>query len=399
VSARPYPAPASGREPRVALVHDFFIQDGGAERCAIEFARLLPRADVRTSFFDTGRFGDRIDPRRVRVWPIQRLVGPTERFRSLLPLYPLYFGGLDLTDYDIVLSSSVAFSKAVRTRTDACHVSYVYTPIRYAWDLDTYLSNSSLPLPARLAAKAVRSSLRRWDMRTRLRPDRLVAISYTVRDRIERLWRRDAEVIYPPVDTSDFQLGDRDDGYYVIASRLLSYRRVDVAVRACTDLGRELVVIGEGPERKRLEALAGPSVRFAGRVARAELIKIVRRSHAYLVPGIEDFGIAPVEAMAAGKPVIARRGGGLRETVIHGETGILYDGSDPGALAKAISEADHGQFKPHRVRERALEFDRSVFLRRWRDLLEGVGAGSSLSVEATLDASSDAVSSAVSPEG
>ena len=292
----------------------------------------------------------------------------------------MYFGSLDLSDYDLVLSSSVAFSKAVRTRTDACHVSYIYTPMRYAWDLDTYLSNSSLPLPARLAARAVRSSLRGWDLRTRNRPDLLVAISNTVRQRIERFWGRESEVIYPPVDTSDIQLGDRDDGYYVTASRLLGYRRVDLAVQACTDLQRELIVIGEGPERERLEALAGPSVRFAGHVAREELIKIVRRSHAYVVPGIEDFGIAPVEAMAAGKPVIAMRAGGVTETVVEGETGVFFEEPLSRALASAIAQAEGMSFRPESIRDRARKFDRAVFLSRWRATLSRLGAGAMLDV-------------------
>ena len=375
MSLAPSAARVSTPATRAALVHDFFIQDGGAERCAIEFSRLLPAADIRTSFFDARRFGDRIDPHRVRTWPIQRILGPTERFRSLLPLYPLYFGSLNLSAYDLVLSSSVAFSKAVKTRSDACHISYVYTPMRYAWDLDTYLSNSSLPLPARLAARTLRSSLRRWDMRTRNRPDLLVAISETVRQRIERFWGRDAEVIFPPVDTAEFPLGDHDDGYYVTASRLVGYRRVDLAVEACTDLQRELIVIGEGPERERLEALAGPSVRFAGHVSREELISIVRRSHAYLVPGIEDFGIAPVEAMAAGKPVIAMRAGGATETVVEGETGVFFEESRSGALASAIAQAEGISFRPESIRDRARKFDRAVFLSRWRATLSRVGAG------------------------
>ena len=246
---------------RATIVHDFFIQDGGAERCAIEFSRLLPTAVIETTFFDAERFGDRIDSERVRTWPLQRLFGPTARFRMLLPLYPVWFSLRDLRDQDVVLSSSVAFSKGVRTARSAVHVSYVYTPMRYAWDLDTYLAGSSLSLPARVASRTIRPLLRRWDIATR--PDVIVAISETVRDRISETWgHRVDEVIYPPVDTSEIAVSSSDDGFLLVAARLLAYRRIGLAVEAATQAGRELVVVGEGPERARLERLAGPSVRL-----------------------------------------------------------------------------------------------------------------------------------------
>ncbi|HEX2221395.1 MAG TPA: glycosyltransferase, partial [Candidatus Limnocylindria bacterium] len=300
---------------RAALVHDFFVNDRGGERVAIELSRLLPDAAVYTSFFDERRFAGRIDPRRVHTWPLQRVLAPRDRFRVLLPLYPLHFSLLDLRAYELVVSSSVAFSKAVRTGNGALHVSYVYTPMRYAWDLDAYLSGSSLPMPARVAARALRPMLQRWDRSTAARPDVVISISSAVRDRIRRVWKRDAELIHPPVDTGEITLSMDDDGYLLVAARLLAYRRVDLAVRAATALGRELIVAGDGPERARIEALAGPTVRFLGSVPRPDLVELFRRCHAYVVPGEEDFGIAPVEAMAAGKPVIALGAGGALDTV------------------------------------------------------------------------------------
>ena len=364
--------------PRAALVHDFFVHDRGGERVAIELSRLLPTSPVYTSFFDADRFGRRIDPARVRTWPLQRLVPPTDRFRVFLPLYPMYFSMLDLRRYDLVVSSSVSFSKAVRTAPDAVHVAYVHTPMRYAWDLDAYLSGSALPGPACIGARVARPLLQRWDRWTAARPDHMVANSRAVRDRIRRLWGRDAEIIHPPVDTTEIALSGDDDGYLLVAARLLAYRRIDLAVRAATALGRELVVAGDGPERERIEALAGPTVRFVGSVARPELIELFRRCHAYVVPGVEDFGIAPLEAMAAGKPVVAFAGGGALETVFDGETGVFFARPDPDALADAIRTLDTISFDPVRIRAHAETFDTQLFFRRWRELFARLGVDPAL---------------------
>jgi glycosyltransferase involved in cell wall biosynthesis len=363
---------------RAALVHDFFIQDGGAERCAIELAALLPGAELYTSFFDREVFGERLSTHHVHTWPAQRLLGPTRRFRSLLPFYPAWFSALDLRSYDLVVSSSIAFTKAVRTRRDAFHVSYVYTPMRYAFELDSYLEGSSYGLPARLGARMVRPVLKAWDRRTGRQPDVLVAISATVRDRIRRLWGRDAEVIHPPVDTAEIALSHRDEGYLLVAARLLAYRRIDLAVHAANLSGRELVVVGDGPERKRLQAMAGTSVRFLGHIDRARLLELFAGCHAYLVPGVEDFGIAPVEAMAAGKPVVALARGGATETVVDGVTGLFFENSDADALAAAIDRLDGLTFDPRTLRTHAEGFSADRFHQRWRDLFARLGVDPSL---------------------
>lgn len=368
----------TGGARRAAFVQDWLTIEGGAERTALELINLLPLADIHTTFFDPRLFGGSIDASRVRTWPLQRLFPGTERVRPFLPLYPNWFDRLDMTRYDLVVSASIAFTHAVRTSPSATHVSYVYTPMRYAWDLDTYLSGSSLPLPARLAARTIRPLLQRWDRATADRPDVVVAISETVRERIQRLWDRDAEVIYPPVNTSEIVLSGRDDGYLLVAARMLAYRRLDLAIAAASALGRDLIVVGDGPERGRLEQMAGPSVRFAGWVDRGTLVDLFARSNAYIVPGIEDFGIAPVEAMAAGKPVVAFRGGGVGETVLDGQTGVLFDRQDVESTVAAIERLDGLALAPGSMRERAMAFDTSVFLDRWRSLFARLGVDSSL---------------------
>jgi len=359
---------------RVALVHDFFVQDGGAERCAIELAALLPDAPVYTTFFDENRFGSRLDPRRVHTWPLQRAIGPTPRFRAFLPLYPIWFSMLDLRAAEVVISSSVAFAKAIRTSGRATHVSYIYTPMRYAWDLDAYLDRSSYGIAARVAAHTIRPALKAWDRRTARSPDLLVAISEEVRGRVRTLWGRDARIIHPPVDTSEITLALDHDGYYLVAARLLAYRRIDLAVEACLMLGRELVVVGDGPERASLERLAaGGPVRFLGHVERPTLLRLFSRCRAYLLPGIEDFGIAPLEAAAAGKPVVAYRAGGALETVLEDRTGIYFDHQDARSLAAAIERSESMVFDPATLRAHAERFDRRVFLDRWRQLLADLG--------------------------
>ena len=373
-------APSRAYSTVPAVVHDFFVVEGGAEACAIEFASLLPSASVHTSFFAADVFGDRIDRERVGPWPLQRLLGATQQFRSLLPLYPLWFSLLDLRRRPLVLSSSVGFAKAVRTAhpPNGLHIAYVYTPLRYAWDLDTYLKGSSWSRPSRWAARALRPMLRRWDRATARRPDVVVAISEEVRDRIRRRWGREAEVIYPPVSVDEIDVSGEDDGYLLVAARMLAYRRLDLAVAAANSLGRELVVIGDGPERKRLEAMAGPTVRFLGRVDRPTLLDVIARCHAYLVPGVEDFGIAPVEAMAAGKPVVGFNGGGVAETVIDGRTGVLFDEQTVASMAAGIERLDSLTFDQAVIRAQAERFDRSVFRAKFRALFERLGVDPSL---------------------
>jgi glycosyltransferase involved in cell wall biosynthesis len=331
-----------------------------------------------TSFYSDAQFGDRLAGRAIHTWPLQRLFGATSRFRSFLPLYPLYFGLLNVGRVDLLLSNSIAFTHATQKAPGGIHVSYVHTPMRYAWELDQYLAGSNASWTSRLAARSLRPLLRVWDRRTALRPDVLVANSKTVRQRILRHWGRDSQVIYPPVDVSQFRTTDSNDGYLLIASRLLAYRRIDVAVRLCTARGLSLVVIGDGPDRERLQSLAGPTVRFTGSVDRATLISYFERCRAYVVPGIEDFGIAPVEAMAAGKPVIALRAGGVTESVIAGATGVFFDDPTPAALGVAIDRLDAMHFEPHICRTRAEEFSTDRFLREWRELLLHLGVDESL---------------------
>jgi glycosyltransferase involved in cell wall biosynthesis len=358
---------------RSVVAHDFFVTEGGADLVALEFARLLPDAEIYTTFFSRDRFGDRLAPDRVHTWPLQRFRSLERHFRSLLPLYPIFFTRLDVGPADLLLSSSIAFTHAVRPPTSGIHVSYVHTPMRYAWDLETYLDRSTSRRSTSAAARFIRPILQRWDRSTAGRPDVVVANSATVQARIRRYWDRDSTVIYPPVDVEAFRPSSRNDGYYLIASRLLHYRRIDLAVRACSDLGLRLVVVGDGPEAARLRGIAGPSIEFRGFVPRAELVDLFCRCRGYVVPGIEDFGIAPVEAMAAGKPVVAYAAGGAAETVLDGITGRFFHEPTVEALSSVLREVNATSFDPSACRRRAETFSRSRFFGEWRQLLLGLG--------------------------
>ena len=362
---------------KAAIVHDYFIQDGGAEKVAVELADLLPSARVFTTFFNAERFGDRIDPRRVHAW---RLSGRFDErhFRSLLPLYPPYFSSLDLRDYDLVVSSSSAFAKAIRTSRRHVHVAYIHAPMRFAWQFGTYEQGSSLRRASRLAGSVLSGPLRTWDRRTSRGPDVLVANSRAVRDRIRRWWGRDAEVIHPPVDIDEMPLSLESDGYLLVAARLLAHRRVDLAVDAANATGRRLIVVGDGPERRALERRAGPSVTFEGFVPRARLIELFARCSAYLVPGEEDFGIAAVEAMACGKPVVAFNRGGTTETVVDGVSGVLFDEQSASSLGAALERLDGLDLDPLAIRANAERFSRTTFRIAFAELLIRLGVDGSL---------------------
>ncbi len=358
-------------EGRVAIVQDWFFTPAGSEQVAYELAGFLPVSDVYTSFAD-GTTVTELGP-RLRTWPLQRLLPGTRAYRRFLPLYPVWFGNLDLRRYDLVISSSSAFAKAVRTGRGATHIAYIHTPMRYAWDLEGYLAGASFSSLSRIAARTMRPWLRRWDRDTAKRPDVLVANSVTVRDRIRRFWNRDAEVIHPPVTIADIEPSTRDDGYLLVVARLLAYRRIDLAIGAANRLGRELIVVGDGPELGRLKAMAGPTVHFEVGLDRAALVRRLQGARAYVVSGEEDFGMAPVEAQAAGKPVIAYRAGGALETVVEGETGVFFDRPTIEDLAGAIERLDSMTFDPAVIHANAERFRPDIFRGKFVELFQRLG--------------------------
>ncbi len=315
---------------RVALVHDWLDRPmGGGERVLLELAAMYPEAPVYTLLFDPTRFEGRLDPARIRTSWLQRLPGGLRRRpRLLLPLIPRAVEAWDFTAYEVVLSSSVAFVKNVRTPASALHVSYCHAPMRFAWDYWPRYLDEMRPGPVRrLAVTALVSRIRRWDLAGSKRVDTWIANSETTAARLRKYYRiEDVAVVHPPVDVSGLRGPQRVErgADFVTLSTLTEYKRIDLAVRAFTASGRPLTVIGDGPDRRRLERLAGPTVRFAGHLNDAERACALRSAQALVFPGEEDFGIAAVEALACGTPVIAYARGGVTEIVSDGRTGVLF---------------------------------------------------------------------------
>lgn len=359
---------------RVALVHDWLTGMRGGERCLEVFCELFPDADLFTLLHVPGSVSPIIERRRIVTSFVQRLPQAVERYRSYLPLFPAAMRSFDFSGYDLVLSSSHAVAKAARQRRGATHVCYCFTPMRYVWDLYDDYFGVRAPRAARLAMPAVAAALRRWDRRTSARPDRIVAISHFVADRIRRVWNRGADVIHPPVDVGRFAIAPDGPGdYYLVVSALVPYKRVDLAVAAATRMGRRLVVVGAGPEARRLSANAGPRVEMLGWRSDAEIADLYARCRAVLFPAMEDFGIVPLEAMASGRPVIAYGVGGATETVIGLDaaadappTGLLFHEQTVDALVDALAtfERQEHRFEPKALRTRAEAFDRPLFRAR-----------------------------------
>lgn len=346
--------------PRVALIHDFLLDVRGAERVFAVMCDLFPDADVFTAVYDRVGTEGRFSHREIRTSFLQRLRPTARTFRALLPLYPYAMESMDLRGYDIVLSSSSAWAHGVLVDEDAIHVCYCHNPFRYAWNARDETLRARNPVQA-LALRIVFQRWRQWDWIAAQRVDRYIANSETTRRRISRYFSRDSSVLHPPVECSRFDPTTPAGDQYVVLSELMRHKRIDVAVRAFTQLGLPLTVIGKGPDLKRLRKLAGPTITFVGRVSDAEVARILQRSRALVVTATEEFGIAAVEAQAAGRPVIALRDGGLRETVIEGETGAFYETSDPAELARVIREFDTTAIDPAACRESAMRFDRTRF--------------------------------------
>lgn len=366
-----------GRAPRVALVHDWLTGMRGGERCLEVFCELFPRAPLYTLLHVPGSVSPVIEDRRIVTSFVQRLPAAASRYRHYLPLFPAAVRGFDLRGYDLVLSLSHCVAKAVRVPPGVLHLCYCFTPMRYVWDLYDDYFGARAGLVTRLAMRPVAAALRRWDRRT-ASVHAFAAISGHIADRIRRVYGRDADVIHPPVDVERFRIADAPEDFYLVVSALVPYKRIDLAIAAAGRLGRRLVIVGTGPEERRLRALAGPAVEFRGWRADPEVADLYARCRAVLFPSVEDYGIVPLEAAAAGRPTIALARGGALETMVGrgagGEppTAVFFAEQTVEALAAAMRELEAApdRFDPKALRARAERFDRPVFKQRAREWIE-----------------------------
>ncbi|MEM9882172.1 MAG: glycosyltransferase, partial [Planctomycetota bacterium] len=374
----PAPPPAAAGPPkpepvlpglRVAVVHDFLYTYAGAERVLEQVLGLLPQADV-FALFDFLPEGHRgfIGDRPVTTTFLQRMPGAKKRHRAYLPLMPLAIEQLDVTGYDLVLSSSYLAAKGVITGPGQCHICYCHSPVRYAWDLQhQYLDEANLGFgPRGLLARSILHYVRNWDIRSSGGVDRFVANSDFVRQRIEKLYRREAEVIHPPVATHSFTPQLEKEDFYVSVSRLVGYKRMNLLVDAFNQMpDRRLVIVGDGPEYENLRRQAGPNVRIAGHLPLPRLRNYLGKAKAFVFAAEEDFGIVPVEAMACGTPVIAYGRGGARESVVPGRTGLFFDRQTPEAVVEAVDRYEaHGGWDHAAIAEHADRFNHEVFHER-----------------------------------
>ena len=358
--------------PRIAVVHDNFAQMGGAERVAEEIYQLLPGATLHTTVSLPHLLSPGLRNARIRTTWMQHLPALKRYFRHYFLLYPLAIEGMNLSDYDLIVSSCFGYAKGVRKRAGAIHVCYCHTPMRWVWRYDEYSSRAGFGGLTRLLLPRLLSGLKHWDLRAAKQPDYFIANSQFVADRIKRAYGREATVIPPPIDVSRFQIAASTGDYYLVVSRLLSYKRIDLAVAACTRLNRPLLVIGDGPARAQLEKLAGPSVKFLGRQDDEAVARYAARCRALLFPGEEDFGMTPLEVNAAGRPVIAYRSGGALETVVEGHTGLFFDEPTSDSLVAAIGDFETRSWDSSALRRHAEKFSRAVFATRLTEFLNAV---------------------------
>src|SRR5262245_13861205 len=345
---------------RVALVHDWLTGMRGGERVLEALVALNPTATIHTLVHVPGSVSPAIESRPIQTSFIQRLPGAPAHFRQYLPLFPVAASRFPLADYDLVLSTSHGGAVGARVGPGACHVTYSFTPMRYAWDhREEYVRR--LPVGTRWLGRRVLAALRRWDRAAGRRAGHLACISRHVADRIRHAYGREARVIYPPVRTGWFQPVDEPGAAFLCVSALAPYKRLDVAVEAFTRLGWPLEVIGIGPEESRLRRLAGPTVRFLGWQDDEALRVAVARCRAFVFPAQEEFGIAPLEAMAAGRPVIAYGQGALTETVVDGVTGLFFREQTPEALIDALRRFEVTGWSGEKIRSHALRFGEARF--------------------------------------
>jgi len=355
---------------RLAIVHDYLIQMGGAERVVSVMAEAFPNARIFTSMTDSSRLLPEFSSRRITNTWLNAVPGARKHFKKFFMVYPAAFRSLKPIDADVTWISSSGYSKWIRLGRQTTSICYCHTPPRFFWEPDDYLSlEISNPILRAVARQAV-SKLRRLDYSCAQNIDFFIANSLCVQARIKRYYHRESEVIYPPVDVQRFSVQQEADDYYVVVSRLVGYKRIDRAVGAFNRLKKRLLIVGDGPDRKRLETMAGPTIRFMGRISDREVKSCLERCRGLVFPGREDFGIAPVEAQACGKPVMAFAAGGALETVIPHETGVLFGDPTEESLAEAVDQAERISWSPRRIRENADRFSKKVFLRKTETFIE-----------------------------
>jgi glycosyltransferase involved in cell wall biosynthesis len=359
---------------KVAIVTDFLIKMGGAERVVEKIAKMFPQAPIFTLLYDQEKCGDIFPAERVRTSFLQKFPKfLRQRYRYLLGWMPYAIETLDVMDYDLVISSSSAFAHGIITASESVHLCYCHSPMRYAWDYThEYLEEQRENILSKWFAKNVLFKVREWDKVASDRPDFYIANSKHVQKRIEKFYRMPSEVIYPPVNTDRFDLSWNHLDYYLIISTLTPYKKIDLAVKLFNKIGKKLVVVGGGTEESFLKSIAGPNVKITGRLSDRECKEYLENCRAFIFPPEEDFGIGMIEAMACGKPVLAYGKGGSQETVIPGVTGELFEEQTVESMENAFGRliVNEHQYKPEKIRKHALQYSEQNFEKALKNLIK-----------------------------
>jgi glycosyltransferase involved in cell wall biosynthesis len=348
---------------KLALVHDWLNQVGGAEDVLADLVRIYPDSPIYTSIYAPDLMPTVYRDWDIRTLWIDKLPAIHKHHQPYLPFYPLAWGGLNLSDYNVVLSNKSGFCHGLRHGKNTLHICYCLAPTRYVWQFESYIAREKIGSAVEMALRPMIASLRRWDYRAAQRVDHFIAISSDIQKRIKEFYNRGSVIIYPPVDTERFRAARTDEveDYYLIVSRLIPYKQLDLAVQAATRLGFKLKIGGRGRDFERLKNMAGETVEFLGYVPDDALPDLMARSKAFLFPGLEDFGITPVQAQAAGRPVIAYGGGGALDTVLPGKTGEHFHQMTVDSLVEAMANFDASRYSPPVLQKHAAQFDRKVF--------------------------------------
>ncbi len=355
---------------KIALVHDYLSQDGGAEKVLEAFHEIWPDAPIFVLFHDRDSI-DRFHHADVRESWLARIPLSKRKYQWLLPLMPLATRSYDLSHYDVVLSSVSAFAKGVRVPRGALHISYCHTPTRYLWsDSQEYLRDLRVPFFIKWALSPVLDRLRIWDRQSTSGVDIFVANSQVVRDRISRYYERESRIIFPPVDVHKFAIADDVGDYFVTGGRLVSYKRMDLVVHVFNRLGLRLKIFGSGAELRTLQKNARDNIEFLGRISDEEKAVVIAGAKAFIHPQVEDLGITPIEAMASGRPVIAFRGGGVVETIIDGKTGVFFEDQTWESLLDAVIRFEERDWNSIEIREHAEQFGLDKFKDKIKKMVE-----------------------------
>jgi glycosyltransferase involved in cell wall biosynthesis len=355
---------------KVAIVHDYLIQMGGAERVVDVLHTMFPDAPIFTTAQDSSKLLKGLQDADIRTSWMQKVPGVSTHFKNLLPLYPIAIRDLDFREYDVVISSSSAFAKGIKVPRSTFHLCYCHNPMRFAWDFHNYMKEDQSSNMVKALLKAYTVYLRHWDRRTSNGVNQYIANSSIVKQRIKQYYNREADIIFPPVDTSRFKLSTKVDDYFLIVSRLVSYKKIDLAIQAFNKLGLPLYIVGEGPDRGRLNQMSNANIHFLGRLEDEEVGELMSRCKAFIFPGEEDFGITPLEVNAAGRPVIAYQAGGALDTIVPYTNGLFFERQEVDQLISAIREAESYDWNTQTINVYAKKFDIDTFKGKFTDYFE-----------------------------